>query len=290
MKLNDPHTGRAERPRPPPLGWDYEDLPTPKVDGPAVQSLGPNERGRDLVIGDIHGQRETFERVLETVRYSPEGGDRVLLLGDVIDRGPDSTGMLHWLRRDGVTCIRGNHEQLMLDALEGNEEIEALWTERNGGAWAQALDSHERDEWHEVLRALPLALEVEGAQGRFVLVHAEIPEETPWWALKAWLEEGDRRAGILALWARERFMNSPERDPGVPDAWRTFHGHVPLRELRQVGNMRWIDAGAAYAHMYDGAAVACVPIGSDGSEQDPVLVKVLEVDPQQARAPRAAGH
>ena len=102
-----------------------------------------------------------------------------------------------------------------------------------------------------------------------MLVHAEVPEELPWWALKAWLEEGDRRAGILALWARERIMNDPRHDRGVPDVWRTFHGHVPLRELRQVGNMRWIDAGAAYAHAYDGAAVACVPIGPDGCEHDP---------------------
>ncbi len=278
----------SERPSPPPLGWDYDGLPTPRVDGPAVQSLERNERGRDLVIGDIHGQRETFERVLETVRYSPEDGDRVLLLGDVIDRGPDSAGMLEWLRRDGVTCIRGNHEQFMLDALEGTKEMEELWMEHNGGAWAKALDRGERDEWREVLRTLPLAVEAEGGQGKFVLVHAEIPEETPWWALKAWLEEGDRRAGILALWARQRYMNRPERDPGVPDVWRTFHGHVPLRELRQVGNMRWIDAGAAYAHMYDGAAVACVPIGPDGNEQEPVLVKVLDVDSKQGRAARAA--
>ena len=276
--------GLAERPSPPPLSWDYRDLPTPRVEGPAVHSLARNERGRDLVVGDIHGQRETFERVLETVAFSPEDGDRVLLVGDVIDRGPDSGGMLDWLRRDNVTSIRGNHEQFMLDALEGNKEIEELWTGHNGGAWANALGDRERDEWREVLRAMPLALEVEAQKGKFVLVHAEIPEELPWWALKAWLEEGDRRAGILALWARERFMNDPQHDRGVPDVWRTFHGHVPLRELRQVGNMRWIDAGAAYAHAYDGAAVACVPIGPDGREHDPVLVKVLDVDPQQAKS------
>lgn len=276
-------SGLEERPSPPDLSWDHRDLPTPRVDGPAVLSLGRNKRGRDLVVGDIHGQRQTFERVLESVGFTPENGDRVLLLGDVIDRGPDSAGMLDWLRQDSVTCIRGNHEQLMLDALEGNREIE-LWTRHNGGAWADALGARERGEWREVLRALPLALEVDAEEGRFVLVHAEVPEELPWWAFKSWLEEGDRRAGILALWARRRIRNSPGHDPGVPDVWRTFHGHVPLRKLRRVGNMRWIDAGAAYPHIYSGAAVACVPIDPSGCEGDPVLVRVLDVDPQQAKS------
>ena len=127
--------GSAERPSPPPLSWDYRDLPTPRVEGPAVRSLARNERGRDLVVGDIHGQRETFERVLETVGYSPEDGDRVLLVGDVIDRGPDSAGMLDWLRRDSVTCIRGNHEQFMLDALPAGVGI----VQDNLLAWGNAF-------------------------------------------------------------------------------------------------------------------------------------------------------
>ena len=274
MKRPNTQAAASGRPRPEPLGWDFEDLPTPRVDGPAVRSLARNERGRDLVIGGVHGQRATFERLLGTVGYSPEAGDRVLLLGDVIDRGPDSAGMLTWLQRDGVACVRGNHEQLMLDAIEGNKEIEELWMDGNGGQWARALDIRERDAWREVLRALPVALEVEGAKGTFVLVHAEVPHETPWWALKAWIEEGDRCARIRALWARKRFGNEPARDGGVPDVWRTFHGHVPLRRLIQVGNMRWIDTGAGWADQYDGAALTCVAIGPDGEEHDPVTVLV----------------
>ena len=269
----------ADRPRPKPLGWDYAGLSTPRVDGPAVRSLPRNERGRDLVVGDVHGQRETFERVLEKAGYSGEAGDRILLLGDVIDRGPDSAGMLQWLQHDNVQCVRGNHEQMMLDALEGSEAIKDAWMEHNGGEWARAVAREEWDAWHGVLKAMPLALEVAGALGTFVLVHAEIPYETPWWALKAWLEEGDRRAGIRALWARNRFKNSPGLDLGVPDVWRTFHGHVPLREPRRLGNMRWIDLGAGWADWYDGAAVACVAVGSDGEEHDPVAAKVIDSSP-----------
>ncbi len=274
-------TDRASRPRPAPLGWEFGQLPTPRVDGPAVHSLPPNERGRDLVIGDIHGQRETFERLLEKVRYAEADGDRLLLVGDVIDRGPDSAGMLPWLKRPGVSCIRGNHEQLMLNALQGDKEVEALWIEGNGGGWSTKLSDSEREQWLETLRRMPLALEVAGAQGTFVLVHAEVPEATPWWALKAWLEEGDRDSGLSCLWTRTRLARDREADRGVPDVWRTYHGHTPLRRSMTVGNMRWIDLGAAYPGQYPGAALACVPIAQDGTEQDLVSVKVLDVDPSQ---------
>ena len=290
MKRDSEGVAAADRPRPRPLGWDFAELPTPEVEGPAVRSLPRNDHGRDLVVGDVHGQLEAFKRVLEEVGYSAEAGDRILLLGDVIDRGPDSAGMLRWLQRDGVTCVRGNHEQLMLDALDGNVAIGEAWMDRNGGEWARALGRAEIDAWHEVLKAMPLALEVEGALGTIVLAHAEIPYETPWWALKAWLEEGDRCASIRTLWARTRYKNSPEEDSGVPDVWRTFHGHVPVREPRRVANMRWIDLGAGWADWYDGAAVACVVIGQEGQECDPVMAKVIDASARRtSREDRSRG-
>lgn len=305
MKKAANQTSAAERPKPPPLTSNYSHLPLPKVDGPVVRYLERNERGRDIVVGDVHGQRETFECLLEKVRYSPADGDRLLMLGDLIDRGPDSPGMLEWLRRDDVLGIRGNHEQLMLDALAGDRMFEELWMDRNGGAWSEEADSRQLDEWQKLVQALPLALEVEGAQGTFVLVHAEIPQETPWWAFRAWLEDAwdeDPRLGrpeledarrnapqwnarIIALWDRRRVWNKPWQDKGVPDVWRTFHGHTPQRKLTRMRNMRWIDLGAAYANQREDAALACVPIGPDGKEQDPVVVKVLDVDPDQKGRP-----
>lgn len=259
-------------------------LRTPRVDGPAVLSLGRNRSGRDLVVGDIHGQRETFEHLLETVGYSPDDGDRLLLLGDLIDRGPDSASMFEWLQRDDVTCVRGNHEQMMLDALEGDHMARKTWIELNGGGWSTALTSGECDAWLEKLRSMPLAVEVEGGQGIFVLVHAEVPVQTPWWAMKAWLEEGDHCAGVRAIWARDRINGPAQLDHGVPDVWRTFHGHTPLKQLVQIANMRWIDLAAAYASRIESASIACIPIGPDGLEDDPVLARVLDVDPGQSQA------
>ena len=275
MLEREPKDESNERPKLEPLGWDYDRLPTPEVDGPAVLDLTRNERGRDLIVSDVHGQRATFERLLEMVNYSPQTGDRLLMLGDLIDRGPDSAGMLEWLQRDEVYCIRGNHEQLMLDALNGNKYIRELWTEHNGGMWSFALTSEQQMAWHEALRPLPMAMEVDSAGGKIVLVHAEIPVETPWWAFRAWLEEGDRNAGIRALWNRVRIF-SEKPDAGVPDVWRTFHGHTPLKSPEHVANISWIDTGAAYPDRYDGAAISCVVIEPDGTASDPIQARVNE--------------
>ena len=271
----------SERPRPAPLGWELMGLRTPRVDGPAVLSLERNERGRDLVVSDIHGQRETFEHLLDKVGYSPGDGDRLLLLGDLIDRGPDSASMFKWLQRDDVTCVRGNHEQMMLDALEGDRLAQEVWIHNNGGQWSTQLTADERTAWHERLRTMPLAVEVEGGQGTFVLVHAEVPVETPWWAMKAWLQEEDHCTGVRSIWARDRINGRAELDRGVPDVWRTFHGHTPLKEALQIANMRWIDLAAAYAYRIESASIACVPIGPDGMESDLVVARVLDVDPKQ---------
>ncbi|MCY4189665.1 MAG: metallophosphoesterase [Bryobacterales bacterium] len=167
MKQGTTQPGDPERPKPAPLDWDLMDLRPPRVDGPAVLSLGRNERGRDLVVSDIHGQRETFEHLLAKVGYSASAGDRLLLLGDLIDRGPDSASMLEWLQRDDVTCIRGNHEQMMLDSLEGDRMSEEVWIGTNGGEWSTSLTAAQKDAWRERIRSMPLAVEVEGGARPF---------------------------------------------------------------------------------------------------------------------------
>jgi len=75
---------------------------------------------RTLAIGDIHGCLTQLEALLTAV--APAKGDHVILLGDFVDRGPYSAGDLNRLmqlaRVEGtlVDCIKGNHEQMMLDA------------------------------------------------------------------------------------------------------------------------------------------------------------------------------
>lgn len=85
-------------------------------------------------ISDIHGCAKTFKALLQKIQLSRK--DELYLLGDYIDRGPDSKGVIDhiWqLQEQGFTvrCLRGNHEQLALDALTDKSDRQ-LWM-INGG-------------------------------------------------------------------------------------------------------------------------------------------------------------
>jgi serine/threonine protein phosphatase 1 len=75
-------------------------------------------------ISDIHGCPETFRQLLKRIDLQKE--DDLFLLGDYVDRGPDSIGVIQhiWkLEKEGykLTCLRGNHEQMFLDELARGE-------------------------------------------------------------------------------------------------------------------------------------------------------------------------
>ena len=89
---------------------------------------------RTLAIGDIHGNLTAFDALLAAVKLTP--ADHLVLLGDYVDRGPDSTGVLQRLiqlrQTPRVTAIMGNHEEMMLAARAGHIDHLRDWV-LNGG-------------------------------------------------------------------------------------------------------------------------------------------------------------
>lgn len=90
---------------------------------------------RVFIIGDIHGCANTLKKmILEKIKIRKS--DEIYCLGDYIDRGPDSKGVIDFillLRKQGyqIHTLRGNHEQMMLDS-EKDEDAKLFWT-KNGG-------------------------------------------------------------------------------------------------------------------------------------------------------------
>jgi Calcineurin-like phosphoesterase len=91
--------------------------------------------GRSLVIGDIHGCLVQLDALLDAV--APNSGDQLILLGDLVDRGRDSAGVLRRIialkQTHDVQTVLGNHEQMMLAAPESKDR-EALWRINGGDA------------------------------------------------------------------------------------------------------------------------------------------------------------
>jgi serine/threonine protein phosphatase 1 len=95
---------------------------------------------RVLAVGDIHGCSTALDTLLAAIKLTPE--DLLITLGDYVDRGPDSRGVLDRLitlqATHNLVALRGNHDQMMMDARRGEEE-EAIWRLCGG---QQTLESY----------------------------------------------------------------------------------------------------------------------------------------------------
>ena len=96
---------------------------------------------RRIVIGDIHGCLKTLRQLIDK-KISPQIGDELYFVGDYIDRGPDSKGVLDLLidmREQGLAMvfIRGNHEEMLIESFSGEAYFHP-WIYNGGG---KTLDS-----------------------------------------------------------------------------------------------------------------------------------------------------
>ena len=73
--------------------------------------------GRTYVMSDIHGMAELLEKMLRKIAFSPE--DRLYILGDMIDRGPDPAGVIELAAsRENIVALKGNHEDMFAEWYE----------------------------------------------------------------------------------------------------------------------------------------------------------------------------
>ncbi|SEG75091.1 metallophosphoesterase family protein [Paenibacillus sp. UNC499MF] len=98
---------------------------------------------RTLVISDIHGEIDKFTRLLEQAGYDCRQ-DRLILLGDYVDKGPDSRRVVEkvmQLHRDGAVVLKGNHDHMMVKAFERDPVFVERWF-RNGARTTLASYDH----------------------------------------------------------------------------------------------------------------------------------------------------
>ncbi len=213
-------------------------------------------------IGDVHGELGKLETLLEHIRGDAGrlgAGYKIVLLGDLIDRGADSRGVVECALRmtetgEAVT-LKGNHEELMLHAFAKTESIGVYYWAENGGD--ETIASYKRvngdhDDWRDAidrahlgfLRNLPVTLHDE-ARG-LVFVHAGIdPKVFP-----ACTDE-------VRMWTRSEKFYDPGRWPDRPElkGLLVIHGHTPTRDSEPHVNPRRInvDTGACF-----GGPLTCV--------------------------------
>jgi serine/threonine protein phosphatase 1 len=188
-------------------------------------------------IADIHGCCKTFHALIEKLQI--KGSDHLYLLGDYIDRGPDSKGVLDTIMNLGckVVALMGNHENMWLRAsvkmgdpvlCDANINV---WMENGGQATLKSFAGIDTKPYLAFLRDLPLFLELDD----FFLVHAEFDFSLP---------DPFGKAGIDSmLWGRGKPYHGKKP---------VLCGHTPLPlEQIQAGlqtNKINIDNGCCYVN------------------------------------------
>lgn len=181
------------------------------------------------VIGDIHGCLEPLHRLIAQLRLSE--ADEVVFLGDYVDRGPDSKGVIDYLLtlRGRYIFLMGNHERMFLDFLQGKERFLFLY---NGGTATV--------ESYGGLSLIPAAhlafldrLKLYYETEDYLFVHAGIRPGIP-------LQEQDPND---LLWIREEFYAYPGRYPKT-----VVFGHTPMREVLMEDDRIGIDTACVYGN------------------------------------------
>ncbi|MDE0092325.1 MAG: metallophosphoesterase [Oligoflexia bacterium] len=127
------------------------------------------KKRKTFIVGDVHGCFQEFSALLKKVNYKIET-HRLILVGDIINRGPFSLKMLKWVKDNKIEMVRGNHEQAFLTGIETSQWASPLLKQLK-----EEMTKHV-NQWVKWLSSLPFYIEEKG----FVVVHAGlVPKEKP---------------------------------------------------------------------------------------------------------------
>jgi serine/threonine protein phosphatase 1 len=207
---------------------------------------------RLYVIGDIHGRSDLLDEMIQRIGQdlvsNPPGSAAVVTLGDYVDRGPDSRGVLDRLTRNPFPIpyvpLKGNHEELFELFLE-DPEVGSQWRHLGGletlhsygvpvpslmrGKGFEEASGLLREKVPETHFAFLSSLKLFIATPRYFLCHAGVRPGVPL----------DRQDARDLLWIRDEFLNSTRNFGKI-----VVHGHTPVERPEVLPNRIGIDTGA----------------------------------------------
>lgn len=219
---------------------------------PAKPFLASNDR--IYAIGDIHGRLDLFEQIMTIIRADnaarPAANVRIVLLGDLIDRGPASAELISRARAFGryssrFITLKGNHEAAMVDAARGDRTALKFWLQHGGDAtlasWGMPNDlidfgpsealvaaigehvPHDAIDW---MAKLPLTFR----RGNCLFVHAGIRPGV----------KLSRQSSDDMLWIRDDFLGTKVQSDLVVVHGHSVSAEAPVLQHGRIG----IDTGA----------------------------------------------
>lgn len=191
------------------------------------------------VVGDLHGCYTLLMSELDKVGFDVTR-DLLISVGDLVDRGAENVECLEMIVMPWFRAVRGNHEQMMLDAMVNGGSVHHWMS--NGGDWLYRLDDEKNMFLGSLLQkveTLPLIIELETSGKKVVICHADYPHNE---------YEFDKPVDFSqVIWNRERVSESQDGIVHeITGADLFIFGHTPARQPLKYANQMYIDTGAVF--------------------------------------------
>ncbi len=209
------------------------------------------EGQRVYAIGDIHGRLDLFDALIEAIEQDDilegKAETTVILLGDLVDRGPDSKGVIErarkWQKSRNVRIVAGNHEEMFLSSIEKEEALRHFIrvggkeTILSYGISSKKYNAASMPELLEIVqdivptshRSFLENLEDMIEMGDYVFVHAGVNPDR---------DLDDQKVSDLR-WIRQRFIEHRGKFERI-----VVHGHTIFKDIDERSNRIGIDTGA----------------------------------------------
>lgn len=202
------------------------------------QKINGADYQRIFVVGDLHGCLDKLNEKLLSVDFD-EGKDLIISVGDLIDRGEQNVECLDLITQPWFRAVRGNHEQMAIDALASEEYSHWLV---NGGIWYFQLDTDQKLLATSLIKQaanLPLIIEVTTDSGKYVIAHADYPSDSYHFSKPV--------SEHHVIWSRERVRKAKFHEgEEIVGAKYFIFGHTPMNEAIWFKNQLYIDTGAVF--------------------------------------------
>lgn len=199
-------------------------------------------------MSDIHGEKEKFDLIMKKIKLRPD--DKLYILGDIIDRGKDGIGiMLDLMKMGNVTMLLGNHELMMLNAIQSNATWSniRLWYRNHGQVTHDAFMSQPKELQSKIrgfITQMPLSAEITLNGTDYILVHGAPPE------LQYKIYSTSISEPEFVTWTRLRANDA------MPEGKIVIFGHTPTEDYQPTYPLSiWhgtdkigIDCGCGHRH------------------------------------------
>ncbi len=216
-------------------------------------AVGTQAGERIYAIGDVHGRADLFQSLLKIIQADGKQrgqiSTRIIMLGDLIDRGKSSKQVLELVRHfegkiEGFVVLAGNHEEMLIESARGNGTVQNLWLDNGGiatlgsfGVDVKDLRDKEPSQIGECITkaigedtlAWINGLPTTFRSGDYLFCHAGIRPGVP--------IRKQKREDLL--WIRDEFLDSTEEFGIV-----VVHGHTETLNVEELPNRINIDTAA----------------------------------------------